>query len=159
TGRKVETPAREEPRLSVVATKEEPPVTPCTHCGSLVETRYAFCWNCGKSLTPENEPSVTRSKGTIPSAASATEDEEQTVEHDVVSVGSPMFSWALPKESERPTSGNSATLKLIAIVVVGLVMGSLGLFVLMRSPARMAAVTAAQPVTPDVQSNPSLAPG
>ena len=159
TGRKVETPAREEPGLSVVATKEEPPVTPCTHCGSLVETRYAFCWNCGKSLTPENEPSVTRSKGTIPSAASATEDEEQTVEHNLVSVGSPMFSWALPKESERPTSGNSATLKLIAIVVVGLVMVSLGLFVLTPSASRTAAVTAAQPATPAGPANPSLAPG
>ena len=159
TGRKVETPAREEPRLSIVARKEESPVTPCTHCGSLVETRYAFCWNCGNSLTPENEPSVTRPKGTRPSAASATEDEEQTVEHNLVSVGSPMFSWALPKESERPTSGNSARLKLIATVVVGLVIVSLGLFVLMRSPSRIGAVTAAQSVTPDVQSNPSLAPG
>jgi ABC-type amino acid transport substrate-binding protein len=38
-------------------------------------------------------------------------------------------------------------------------MVSLGLFVLMRSPSRMAAVTAAQPGTPDVQANPSLAPG
>jgi len=158
TRRQVDTSAREEPGLSIVATKEESPVTACTHCGSLVETRYAFCWKCGNSLRPENEPSVTRSEGIMPSAASATEDEEQTVEHDVVSVGSPMFSWALPKESERPTSGNSATLKLIAIVVVGLVVVSLGLFVLTRSVSRMAAVTAARPATPDAQFIPSLAP-
>ncbi len=138
TCRKVDTSAREEPELSIVATKEGSPVTPCAHCGYLVETRYAFCWNCGNSLKPQNESSVTRSEGIIPSPARATEDEELTVEHDVSPVGSPMFSWALPKESERPTSGNSATLKLIAIVVVGLVMVSLGLFVLTRSASRMA---------------------
>jgi hypothetical protein len=70
-----------------------------------------------------------------------------------------MFSWALPNDAARPSSGHSATLKLIAVVFVGLVMVSLGLFVLMRSAARMAAVTAAQPATFDEQSIASLAPG
>ncbi len=91
TCRKVDTSAREEPELSIVATKEGSPVTPCAHCGYLVETRYAFCWNCGNSLKPQNESSVTRSEGIIPSPARATEDEELTVEHDVSPVGSPMF--------------------------------------------------------------------
>jgi hypothetical protein len=95
----------------------------------------------------------------MPSATSTTEDEEPTVQHDAGPVGSPMFSWALPNESERPTSGNSATLKLIAIVLVGLVMVSLALFMLTRSASRMVAVTTAQPSTPEAQANSSPAPG
>lgn len=159
TCRQVDKLAREEPGLSVITTEEESPVTACTHCGSLVETRYAFCWKCGTSLTPVNKPAVTRSEAIMPSAASATEDEEVTVQHEVRPIGSPMFSWALPKEPELSTSGHSATLKLIAILVVGLVVVSLGLFVLRGSASRTTAVTAAQPATPDVQSMPSLAPG
>ncbi len=160
TCRQVDTAASEEPGLSIVATKKESPATACTHCGSFVETGYAaFCWKCGNSMIPENESSVARSEGIIPSAESATEDEEVTIQHEVPSSGSPMFSWALPKEPELYTSGRSATPKLIAILVAGLVVVSLGLFVLIRSVSRMAAVTAAQPSTHDAQSIPSLAPG
>jgi hypothetical protein len=56
TGDEANTPAREEPGPSIAAMKESP-LAPCTHCGSLIETRYAFCWKCGNPLTRKNEPS------------------------------------------------------------------------------------------------------
>jgi hypothetical protein len=158
TRRQMATPVCAEPKLSLTARKEQELTTACTNCGSAVETSYAFCWECGNSLTPKNEPSIARSGGIIPWAASATEDGEQTVQHEVRPVSGPMFSWALPNEAEQPNSGNTALPKLIAIVVVGLLMVSVGLFALTHSGARMTAVTAAQPVTADDQSIPSLAP-
>jgi hypothetical protein len=156
------TSAREEAGPLIAAMKDESPVTRCTHCDSLVETRYAFCWKCGNPLTPENEPSVTRfeePKTTMPSAAIATEDDELTAQHQVVPAGSPMFSWALAKEPNRPTSANGALLKLVAVAVVGLVLVSIGIFVLMRSSSRMGSSTAALAVPQNPQGNPGLTPG
>ena len=168
--RQADTATREETGRSVAAMNKQAAVMPCIHCGTVVETRYEYCWDCGNSLTPENDFSVTRSQAMtnepvtrsqaiVPAAESAAEDEELTVQHDVRPLRSPIFSWALAKEPERPTAGNNAMLKLIVIVVVGLVMVSLGIFVLTRSPSRMASVTAAQPANPDVQSIPTQAAG
>ncbi|MGH9883351.1 MAG: DUF7577 domain-containing protein [Pyrinomonadaceae bacterium] len=155
------TSARDEAGPLIEAMKESP-VTRCTHCGSLVETRYAFCWKCGDPLAPENEPSITRwekPKTIMPPAAIATEEEELTAQHQMVPVGSPIFSWALAKEPDRPGLANGALLKLVAIAVVGLVLVSIGLFVLMRSSSRMGSNTAAQAVPQNPQGNAGLAPG
>ena len=168
--RQADTATREETGRSVAAMNKQA-VTPCTHCGTVVETRYEYCWDCGHSLTPENdfsvtrsqpmknEPSVTRSEAILPTGESAAEDDELTVQHDVRPPRSPIFSWALANEPEETTSGNNAMLRLIVIVVVGLVMVSLGIFVLTRSASRTAPVTAAQPANRDVQSIPTEAGG
>ncbi len=162
TRHQIDTSAREEAGLSIAEIKEESPVTPCTHCSSLVETRYAFCWKCGNPLTPQNEPPVTRweePRAIMPSAAIATEEEELTAQHQVVSVDSPIFSWALAKEPDRHTSPKSALLKLVAVGLAGLVFVSLGLFVLMRSASRMDSSTDAQSVAQNAHGDPGLAPG
>jgi hypothetical protein len=150
----VEKLAREEQTVSIEPIEEQSPVTPCTHCGSLVETRYAFCWKCGNALT--NDSSVTQWE----KARTISEDEEEelTVQHDVRPAGSPIFSWALAKEPERNTGVKGAVLKLIVVAVVGFVLTSLGLFVLTRTASRMGSVTAAQPDAGNVQSDPTLAP-
>jgi len=88
----------------------------------------------------------------------ATEEEELTGEHQVVSIGSPIFSWAWAKEPDGHTSANGALLKLIAVAVVGLVLVSVGLFVLMRSTTTTAS-TDAQAVAQNAQPDPSTAPG
>ncbi len=158
----VDTSASEVAGLSIAAMKEESPVTPCTHCGSLVETRYAFCWKCGNPLTQKHEPTVTlreESSAIMPSSVIATEEEELTGEHQVVSIGSPIFSWASAKEPDAHTSANGALLKLIAVAVVGLVLVSVGLFVLMRSTSTMGSSNDAQAVAQKAQGDPGTAPG
>jgi len=94
----------------------------------------------------------------MPSTETVTVDEEQTVQHDVPTVRSPIFSSALAKERERASQRNSAVLKLITIIVVGLVIVALGLFVLTRSDSRMGSVAAAPPANPDMQSIPVQVP-
>jgi hypothetical protein len=156
TRQQIDTSPRKEPEPSIEAVNEESPVTPCTHCGSIVEARYAFCWKCGNPLIPKNNCSVTDcgKPGAIgPSAAITTEDEELTVQH-VRPIAS---SWALGKEPERTSSASGSVLKLTAVALVGLLLVSLGSFVLIRSVSRIPSVTAAQPV-PNVQSIPSTAP-
>jgi hypothetical protein len=162
TRRPVDTLAGEESEPSIAASKKVSTVTPCAHCGSLIETRYAFCWKCGNSLTPKNESSVThleRPKPSSPPAAIVTDEEDITLQHDVHPAGPPMFSWAMAKEPEGVKSAKGSILKLIAVVAVGLALVSLGLFVLTRSASRIALVTAAQPVTPNVQSDSNLSLG
>jgi len=171
--RQVDALTQEESGLSIAAMKEESPVTTCTHCGLVVETRYAFCWKCGNPLTskppkppkplksPKNESSsVTHSepRAIIASDAVETDDEELTLQHDLHPVSSPMFSWALAKEPEQASSAKGSVLKLVAVAVLAGALISLGLFGLTRSASRMASATAAQPATPNPQSNESPAP-
>jgi hypothetical protein len=177
--------SREKAGLSLAATKQESPLTPCIHCGSLVETKYAFCWNCGNPLTLKNEPSVTPSEKPITmmpsaavsasstanvgersygeaetaSAAVVTEEDETTVQHPVVPASSPIFSWALPKEAEWPSLANATALKLIGVALVGLVLMSLGLFLLMRSASTMSPRNPTQAVAQEALASPSVAPG
>jgi hypothetical protein len=157
-GQEVNTSAREEPGPSIAA-MEESPSAPCPHCGLLIETRYAFCWKCGNSLTRKNKPSVTRST-TMPLAAIATDEDEVTVQHDLYRVNAPIFfKGALAREPVGAESTKGSMSKLIAVAAVVLALVSLGLFVLTRSAFRTTTVTDAQPVAPNMQFDPNLASG
>jgi hypothetical protein len=72
-------------------------------------------------------------------------EEEPTAQHYVVPTSSPIFSWAQPKKS------NGALLKMIAVTGVGLVLVSLGLFLLMRGGSRMDPTTATQAVVQNAE--------
>ena len=152
------TSAREEPGPSIAA-REESPAAPCPHCGSLIETRYAFCWKCGNQLTRKNESSITRSIKAMPLVEIATDEEEVTVQHDVGRADAAIFSWASTKEPVWTESTKGSVLKLIAVAAVVLALVSLGLFVLTRSAFRTTTVTEAQPVQPNMQFDPNPALG
>ena len=157
-GHEARTSTREEPGPSMAAMKESP-VIPCTHCGSLIETRYAFCWRCGNSLTQKSEPSITRSIKAMPLAEIATAEDEVTLQHDVGRGDAPIFSWASTKEPVWTESNKGSVLKVIAVAAVVLALVSLGLFALTRSAFRKTTVMDAQPVPPQAQADLNLAPG
>jgi hypothetical protein len=153
--------AREATGLSVGLIEEGSPVAPCNHCGSSVETRYAFCWKCGSPLTAKHEPSVTpweRPTPVIDSDAIATEEEEQTAKHQLVPDSSPIFSWALANEPEGASKPNGPLLKLIAAALVGIVIVSAGLFMLMRSTSRVISSEASQAVVQNQPAGADLGP-
>ncbi len=159
----IDKPSRQEPKQFVAPKKEESPVTPCASCGSLVETRYAFCWKCGNQLTAKTESSVThreKPRMIMPLAEIETDEEDElTVQHDVRGAGTPIFSWALAKELEPLSSSKGSVLKLIAVAAVGLALVSLAVFALTRSGSRIASATTAQPATLNLQSDSTAAPG
>ena len=116
---------------------------PCSECGALVESRYAFCWKCGHSLGGEHSPT----SGTNPPrgsllAAAMLEDDELTIQHDLPSRS--VFPWATTKQPEHPSSSRGSVLKLIAIGAVAFLLLSLGVFGLMRSASRTVATTPAK---------------
>jgi hypothetical protein len=153
---------RKEAGLPVGPIKEESPVEPCSHCGSLVETIYAFCWKCGSPLTAKHDPSVTLSERLTPimrSAAIATEEEEPTAQHQLVPVSSPIFSWALPKEPEGLSKPSGTLVKLIAAAFVSLVLVSVGLFLLMRSTSITGSSEDTEAVAQSQPAGAGLAPG
>jgi hypothetical protein len=161
TRQQIDPPARDKAGPSTVEIEQELPVTPCTHCGSLVETRYAFCWTCGKPLTPENKHTVTREekRATLASTPIATVEENFTTQHQEAPVGSPIFSWALAKEPERLASSKSAMLKLLAVVFAGSVFVTLGLSVLIGSASRSGSGIDSQSAAQTAQAVPSVSPG
>jgi ribosomal protein L37AE/L43A len=157
TPHRAESSIREEAR-DIAATKE--PVSPCSHCGSPIETRYTFCWKCGHPMRAQDQSGVGQSE-TVPHsvslAALAADDDEQTVQHELRPASSQMFSWALAKTSERPKLTNMSVLKLVVASAIGLILGSLGLVMLTWSPASTAAVTDAEAITSNAQPQASIA--
>jgi hypothetical protein len=118
------------------ALKQDSPVAPCAHCGSLVETKYLFCWKCGNPLTLKDEPSGTcleEPEAILPLAVIETDEDELTAQHHVVRASSPMFSWAWAMDTERLSSANGALLKVIGVTLAGLVLVACVVLVLMRS--------------------------
>ena len=136
-------------------TKKE---TPCTECGALVESRYAFCWKCGHSLTANYKPA----RGNKPApgsllASALLEDDELTVQHELPAPGASVFPWATPRQPEHPSSSRGSVLKLMAIGGIAVLVAALGIFGLTRSDAPATAETAAPAQT--VQENkPTSAP-
>jgi hypothetical protein len=140
-------PKQPEPTPVVTETKKESTETPCTECGALVESRYAFCWKCGHALTSESKPSHSNNpaRGTLLSSAMI-EDDELTVQHEMQAPSASVFPWAAPRQPEHPSSSRGSVLKLMAIGGVAFLVALLGLLGLMRPDSEAASATAPQTV-------------
>jgi hypothetical protein len=132
--------------------------TPCSECGALVESRYAFCWKCGHALTSESKSSRSGNnppRGTLLASAMALDDDELTIQHEMRPANSTMFPWTAAKQPEHPSSSRGSVLKLMAIGGVAFVLVSLGLFGLTRSADTQVASVAPQQQQQVVQSTPA----
>jgi hypothetical protein len=153
TGHQADTSTLTTAQPPIEATKKEWPLTPCAHCGSFVETRYAFCWDCGHPL----ESSVASSEETkemMASAAVAREEEGPPAAHFS---GPSILSLALEKIPHRFTPERATTMKLIALGLVGSLFVLLGVIVTQRWVLNSTPTTA--PVTAQAQLNPGPQPG
>jgi hypothetical protein len=143
-----------------VANSEEQSVTPCSHCGSLVENKYAFCWRCGSQLSSaaESASTIQKKRAALSSLSSSLpSDDETTVQHERDSLSAPIFSWVDGKKSQRGRASNKSNIKLVAIGAVGFLVVTFGSFMLVRSVSKMTTVTAAQAAANDVQADPKPA--
>ena len=132
------------------AAKQQSTEKPCSECGALVESRYAFCWKCGNALTPESKPSRGNnpSRGTLLSSAMAVDDDELTVQHEMRPPTASVFPWSTTKQPEHPSSSRGSVLKLIAIGGVAFLLLALGMAGLTRSAdSPVATETATAPTT------------
>jgi len=142
-------PIAESKPIAPEARSPEPAETPCSECGAMVESRYAFCWKCGHALGGEHKTASGNNpqRGTLLSSAMI-EDDELTVQHEMRPANTSVFPWATPKQPEHPSASRGSVLKLIAIGAIALLLLSLGLFGLTRSDSQTVVATAptTQPV-------------
>lgn len=144
-------PVPSMPAVPAIATQPQPTEAPCAECGAMVESRYAFCWKCGNSLTPESKATRGNSnppRSTLMSSASSIDDDELTVQHEMRPPNAALFPWTEAKQPEHPSSSRGSVLKLIGIGGVALLLLSLGLLGITRSGAGepVATVTVPQSV-------------
>jgi hypothetical protein len=149
------TPKVSEPPIE--ALRSNAPLIPCADCGSMVETRYAFCWHCGRPMLSEAESSTIdlQPPKTINSSTPDTmEETESGAARLARSTGPLMLSnarfenkpgWSLP--------GKGGARKVIALAVIGLMLISLSLFV-----ARWALSTSPSVTPPTAQAQLNSAP-
>jgi hypothetical protein len=139
-------------------TNPESAEKPCSECGAMVESRYAFCWKCGHALTPDSKPSRTNNPARGSLLASAfLEDDELTVQHELQAPSASVFPWAAPGQPDYPSSSRGSVLKLMAIGGVALLVAVLGLFGLTRSDSQ-ATTTAETPTQTVAENTPAAAP-
>jgi len=96
-------PTAPEPAVKP-AEQRQPANQACPHCQSLVETKYAFCWNCGGMMSGNSEPSITRPGKAEAKAAANAANDISTAEHNVVRP-TIFSSWAAEEEREHSPSG------------------------------------------------------
>ena len=128
--------------------KEQPGTRACTECGSMIESKYAFCWKCGNAMDDEHRSSVSNTgKPPMMMSSQALDlDDELTVQTESRPHGSTIFSWTNAPASERHDSTRRSVLKLIAIAAVAFTLVSLAVIGFMRSSTQTATATVETPV-------------
>jgi len=125
--------------------------TPCRVCGTLVESKYAFCWKCGNSLTP------TASVAHPDNSQNSELDDEPTVQHEPRPMRPSILSMTNDKERKSRRVVNGSMLKLMMLAVVAVLvgaLGSIGLFLISRSSSGTASAnTAEAAMTTEVKSD------
>lgn len=143
----------EAPPSVAAPPKIQPSGGTCQHCGSTIEDKYAFCWNCGKPMSPKHAETK-RPKN--PSRRLIIDmDDVPNLPPLEESPRAVSFSRELPRESKRLKRGNGSGLKLMLVLAVAgsaLVSGMVGMWWLKRSPAVMTTALAAQSVSSTSQS-------
>ncbi len=145
------------PKPVATTARQETTDRPCSKCGALVESRYAFCWKCGHPLASETKPSSSNNppRGTL-LAAAMIDDDELTIQHEMPAAAPSLFPWATAKQPEPASSSRGSVLKLLGIGGVALLVLSLGLFGLTRSGSQTASTeNAAQPVVENTTPAPA----
>jgi len=150
----------EAPPSLAVPPKIEPSGGVCQHCGSAIEDKYAFCWNCGKPMQATKQTVTKRPKNPsrrliidmndVPELPPFDEDDRPV-----------SFPPQLPREQKRLKRGNGSGLKLMLVLMVagvGLVSGMVGMWWLRPSSQITAAALAAQTAASTSQSAQNYVP-
>jgi hypothetical protein len=150
----------EQPKKKVVvaAEKEQPDSRACPGCGSMIESRYSFCWKCGSALDQQQKPRTTNQSKTdtrMSAPPLEVEDDELTVQHDTPPLSSKMFSWTSGRNADYHATAKGSVLKLMSIGAIAFVLLSLGLYGLLRSDTPTATATVTQPATQQAAPQPA----
>ena len=151
-------PVAPDAKPAAIVAAETKNETPCSECGALVESRYAFCWKCGHALNAGSKPSRSSNsnnppRGMMLSSAMALDEDEWTVQHEMrPATNASLFPWTTTKQTEHPSSSRGSVLKLMAIGGVAFLLVSLGLFGLTRSTEPQLATVAPQQQQQPVQT-------
>lgn len=131
---------------SVAAAKVEPSAGVCQHCGSAIEEKYAFCWNCGKPMGHATPSETKRPKN--PSR-------RLIIDMDDAANVQPFEEGPSFRKQTSMKRGNGSVPKVLLVILVAgtaLVSGMAGMWWLKRAPQVTTTAQAAQAVTSTSQS-------
>jgi hypothetical protein len=150
----------EAPPSLAASPRIEPSGGVCQHCGSAIEDKYAFCWNCGKPMQATKPVETKRPKN--PSRRLII-DMNDVPDLPPLEEGHlpASFPPQLPRESKRLKRGNGSGLKLMLVLMVAgvaLVSGMVGMWWLRPSSQLTTATLAAQTANSTSQSAQAYVP-
>jgi hypothetical protein len=105
----------------------------CAHCNSVLESKYAFCWHCGRPTESNLALASRPSRKTTRLEPGLIEDDEITISHEPLDIAgaTSIFPWA-QEEPAPPITYNSSALKLVALVLLGLILVAVMMFIFGR---------------------------
>jgi hypothetical protein len=155
----IETFAPEEVTPAAAAPKEEVPGRVCSHCGSVVEDRYSFCWHCGKPMNAEQRGSQTAEAANSPRRMVIDMDDASTAQRSGEDSQSSIFSSELPRQ-RKLRRGNSSGLKLMLVLLAGagLLLAAGGVLRFRHSVSPLDAGLTTQAMSASLPSEPNTLP-
>ena len=113
----------------------------CQHCGSAIEEKYAFCWNCGKPMGSTKQSETNRPKNPSRRLIIDMDDSPNLQPFEE--------GHSFRKQTSMKRGNGSASKLLLVLLVSGtaLVSGMLGMWSLKRVPRVTTAAVAAETVT------------
>jgi hypothetical protein len=118
----------------------------CQNCGSAIEDKYAFCWNCGQPMQSPKRAETKRPKNPSRRLIIDMNDVPDLPPLDE-SHRAASFPVELPREQKRVKRGNGSGLKLMLMLMVAgvaLISGMVGMWWLRPSSQITTAASAAQ---------------
>jgi hypothetical protein len=150
----------EAPPSMAAAPKVEPTGGVCQHCGSAIEDKYAFCWNCGKPMQSTKTAEAKRPRN--PSRRLIIDmDDVSDLQPFEESDRPASFRPELRRENKQLKRRNGSGLKLMLVLLlsgIAALSGIVAMWWLKRAPAVTTPVLAAQTVPPTSQSTQEYVP-
>ena len=151
-------PIRAEVSPKPITTEVSSMIT-CSHCNSVIESKYLFCWHCGRPTGSNvSLAKATFIENTRLAHPMFAEDEITiSLEPKALAAGPPsIFAWAL-EEPATPVKINRSAFKLIAVVVAGMILIAVLLFFVFQSSSSKVPSAGALSQKPADEARPALA--
>ena len=153
----IETFAPEEPAPAVATANDQVSGRVCSHCDSVVEDRYSFCWHCGKPMNSNQRPNQVEAAN-APRRMVIDMDDGSTAQRGSEEDQASIFSSEAPRQRKLRRGNSGLKLMLLLVAAAGLVAAIGGTYHFRHSVSSLDASLTSQAMSAEPQSAPNTVP-
>lgn len=150
----IETFAPEEPAPPAVEANDQMPGRVCSHCGSVVEDRYSFCWHCGKPMNSGQRRNQVEAAN-APRRMVIDMDDASTAQRASEEDQASIFSSEMPRQRKLRRGNSGLKLMLFLVAATGVLLATAGALHFRHSVSSLDASLTSQAMSAQPQSGPN----